>query len=401
MPLVEVLAGIEKNGVKLNLKLLGELAKETDQELKLLEKNIYKAVGQEFNISSPLQLKEILFEKLKISTLGIGKTKTGISTAAGELEKLRGQHKVIDLILDFRELAKLKSTYLDALPKLINKKDNRVHTSFNQTVTATGRLSSSNPNLQNIPIRTKRGQKIRKTFIAESGYKILKADYSQLELRIIASLANDKNMLEAFESKVDIHTKTAAAINDIKIDEVTPKLRRQAKEINFGVLYGMGAWGLAQRTGISNQEAKKFIDKYFATYKEVKKYLDETIVVARDKGYVETFYGRRRYLAEINSSIQQVRSSAERMAMNMPIQGTEADLIKLAMVAIHQKLPKISPQTKMIMQVHDELVFEVPQDDIEKVARLIENTMNEVYKLRAPIETEIEVGSNWGATEKI
>lgn len=401
MPLVAVLANIEKNGVKLNIKLLNELAKDTDQELKSLEKKIFKTVGSEFNISSPLQLKEILFDKLKISTIGLGKTKTGISTAAGELEKLRGHHKVIDMILDFRELAKLKSTYLDALPKLINKKDNRVHTSFNQTVTATGRLSSSNPNLQNIPIRTDRGQKIRKAFIAESGYKILKADYSQIELRIIASLANDKNMLEAFESKVDIHTKTAAFINDIEVNEVTSKLRRQAKEVNFGVLYGMGAWGLAQRTGISSQEAKKFIDKYFSTYKEVKKYLDETIIIAREKGYVETFYGRRRYIPEINSGIPQVKSQAERMAINMPIQGTAADLIKLAMIAINKKLPSVSSGTKMILQVHDELVFEVPKNEIKKVAEFIETTMNEVYKLRAPIETEIKVGSNWGTTEKI
>lgn len=400
MPLIEVLADIEKNGVKLNLKLLNELAKETNKELELLEKKIYKLAGQEFNISSPLQLKEILFEKLQISTAGLGKTKTGISTAADELEKLRGHHKIIDLIIDFRELAKLKSTYLDALPKLINPKDNRVHTSFNQTVTATGRLSSSNPNLQNIPIRTERGQKIRRAFIAEKGYKILKADYSQIELRIIASLANDKNMLEAFEGKIDIHTKTAAAINDIAISQVTPQLRRQAKEVNFGVLYGMGAWGLSQRTGISVQEAKKFIDKYFQTYKEVKKYLEETIIVAKTKGYVETFYGRRRYLPEINSGIQQVRSAAERMAINMPIQGTAADLIKLAMINIHKKLPKISPDTKMILQVHDELVFEVPDQEIEKVAQLIESSMNEVYKLRAPIETETSVGSSWGETEK-
>jgi len=399
MPLVAVLADIEKNGVKLDLKLLKKLAKETDDELILLEKKIFKAVGSEFNISSPLQLKEVLFDKLKISTVGIGKTKTGISTAAGELEKLRGKHKVIDLILDFRELAKLKSTYLDALPKLINKKDGRVHTSFNQTVTATGRLSSSNPNLQNIPIRTERGQKIRRAFIAEKGFKILKADYSQIELRIIASLANDKNMLEAFESKTDIHTKTAAFINDIKVSEVTPKLRRQAKEVNFGVLYGMGAWGLSQRTGISGQEAKKFIDKYFQTYKDVKRYLDETILIAKDKGYVETFYGRRRYIPEINSGIQQVRSGAERMAINMPIQGTAADLIKLAMIAIFKKLPNISPGTKMILQVHDELVFEVPEAEIKKVAKLIESTMNEVYKLRAPIETEVHIGNSWGTVE--
>ncbi|OGY49979.1 MAG: DNA polymerase I [Candidatus Buchananbacteria bacterium RIFCSPHIGHO2_02_FULL_40_13] len=401
MPLIEVLADIEKNGVKLDLKLLNKLSQETNQDLELLEKKIYKAVGKKFNIASPQQLKEILFEKLKISTVGLGKTKTGISTAADELEKLRGEHQVIDLILDFRELAKLKSTYLDALPKLINTKDHRVHTSFNQTVTATGRLSSSNPNLQNIPIRTKRGQQIRKIFIAEKDYKIVKADYSQIELRIVASLANDKNMLSAFESQVDIHTKTAAAINDLKIEEVTPSLRRQAKEINFGVLYGMGSWGLSKRTGISSQEAKKFIDKYFQTYQEVKKYLLETIEIARTKGYVETFYGRRRYLPEINSSSQPVRAGAERMAINMPIQGTAADLIKLAMIQIHQKLPKVSPATKMILQVHDELVFEVPAKEVKKVAEFIKNAMNDVYKLRAPIATETSAGSSWGETQEL
>ena len=227
------------------------------------------------------------------------------------------------------------------------------------------------------------------------------ADYSQIELRIVASLANDKNMLSAFESQVDIHTKTAAAINDLKIEEVTPSLRRQAKEINFGVLYGMGSWGLSKRTGISSQEAKKFIDKYFQTYQEVKKYLLETIEIARTKGYVETFYGRRRYLPEINSSSQPVRAGAERMAINMPIQGTAADLIKLAMIQIHQKLPKVSPATKMILQVHDELVFEVPAKEVKKVAEFIKNAMNDVYKLRAPIATETSAGSSWGETQEL
>ncbi|NCN07811.1 DNA polymerase I [Candidatus Falkowbacteria bacterium] len=400
MPLIEVLADIEKNGVNLDLKLLTELAKETDYDLKILEKKIFKAVGSEFNISSPLQLKEILFDKLKISTIGISKTKTGISTAAGELEKLKGQHKVIDMILEFRELAKLKSTYLDALPKLINQKDNRVHTSFNQTVAATGRLSSSNPNLQNIPIRTKRGQKIRRAFIAEPGFKILKADYSQMELRIIASLANDREMMNIFLSGGDIHTMTAALINNLKPEEVTKEIRRTAKEINFGVLYGMGAWGLATRTGISHNDAKNFISKYFNTFKEVKKWLEETVVIAKEKGYVETLYGRRRYLPEINSSIPQMRSQAERMAVNMPIQGTQADIIKLAMIAIYKELPKISPETKMVLQVHDELVFEVKDEDLDKVSKFIKNTMNNIYKLRVPIETEIKIGKNWGTTEK-
>lgn len=401
MPLIEVLANIEKNGVKLDLKLLTELAKETDRDLKILEKKIFKAVGSEFNISSPLQLKEILFDKLKISTIGISKTKTGISTAAGELEKLKGHHKVIDMILDFRELAKLKSTYLDALPKLINPKDQRVHTSFNQTVAATGRLSSSNPNLQNIPIRTERGQKIRKAFIAEPGFKILKADYSQMELRIIASLANDQEMMNIFLSGGDIHTMTAALINNLKPEEVTQEIRRTAKEINFGVLYGMGAWGLSTRTGISHNDAKNFISKYFITFKEVKKWLDETVVIAKEKGYVETLYGRRRYLPEINSGIPQMRSQAERMAVNMPIQGTQADIIKLAMITIYKELPKISPKTKMILQVHDELVFEVPEKEVPTVTALVRDSMCSVIKLKVPIEVEVSTGSNWGSTEKI
>jgi len=401
MPLVEILGRVETAGVKIDKKFLDALSVELDAKIEKLETKIYKLAGQEFNVASPLQLKEILFDKMKISTAGLGKIKTGVSTAAGQLDKLKGEHKIIDFILEFRELSKLKNTYSDALPKLINTKDGRVHTSFNQTVTATGRLSSSNPNLQNIPIRTTIGQEIRKAFIAEPGFKILKADYSQIELRIAASLANDKAMLKAFDNKEDIHTQTAAVIRGIKADEVTPDLRRQAKEVNFGVLYGMGAWGLAQRTGLAREEASKFIEKYFATYKDLKKYIDETIKVARDKGYVETFYGRRRYLPEINSGIQLVRAGAERMATNMPIQGTAADILKLAMIDIDHKLPEISSKSKMILQVHDELVFEVPKADIEKVATFVREAMNKVYKLRAPIETEICVGDNWGETENL
>lgn len=401
MPLVQVLTKVEQNGVKINAPFLNKLAKQTGEQIKKLEKKIHQLAKTKFNIASPLQLKEILFKKLKISSQELGKTKTGISTAADELEKLRGQHEIIDLILEYRELAKLKNTYLDALPQLVNKKDGRVHTSFNQTVTATGRLSSSNPNLQNIPIRTSAGQKIRQAFVAEKGNQIVKADYSQIELRIVASLANDKKMLAAFENKVDIHTQTAALINDLPPEKVTPILRRQAKEVNFGVLYGMGAWGLAQRTGLSPQKAKEFIDRYFENYQAVKKYLVATIEMAREKGYVETFYGRRRYLPEINSGISQVRGAAERMAVNMPVQGTAADLIKLAMIAIDQKLPKISPASKMILQVHDELVFEVPQAEVTKVAKLIEQEMNGVYRLRAKIETEISAGPSWGETEKL
>lgn len=401
MPLVQVLAEIEKNGVKINNKSLQEQSIEFGKRIKIIEKKAWKIAGVEFNLASPKQLKEILFDKLQISTAGIGKTKTGISTAAGELEKLQGQHEIIGLIIEYRELAKLKSTYLDALPALKSPVDGRVHTSFNQTVTATGRLSSSEPNLQNIPIKSELGGPIRQAFIAEPGFKLIKADYSQIELRIIASLANDEKMLEIFNSGGDIHTMTAAIIHGIKPEEVTKEIRRTAKEVNFGVLYGMGAWGLSARTGISNTEAQQFIHKYFETFAGVKKWLDETIAIARDKGHVETIYGRRRYLPEINSSIGQVRNSAERMAVNMPIQGAAADLIKLAMIKIHQELPKISAKSKMILQVHDELVFETPEKDVKKVAKFIDEAMCSVMKLRAPIEVEISASNNWGETKKI
>ncbi len=401
MPLVDVLARIEKNGVKVDGDFLKNMSKEYGSKIKSLEKKIHKLAGMEFNVSSPLQLKEVLFEKLQIPVKGISKTKTGISTAASELEKMQGLHPIIDLIIEYRETTKLKSTYLDALPKLINTHDGRVHTSFNQTITATGRLSSSNPNLQNIPIRTEESQLIRRAFVANKGFKIIKADYSQIELRIVASLANDKTMLEIFRTGGDIHTTTAAFINEVEIKDVTKEMRRQAKEVNFGVLYGMGAWGLASRTGISNARAQEFITKYFLKYEGVKKYIAEIIEMAEEKGYVETLYGRRRYIPEINSSIQQVRASAERIATNMPIQGTAADLIKLAMVEIQNKLPEISPKSKMILQVHDELVFEVPEHDVSRVSEFIKDSMCSVMKLRAPIEVEVSEGDNWGETEKI
>lgn len=411
MPLVGVLTQMEQHGIRIDDKFLLAISKKYDKKIKAIENKVWDLAGEKFNLASPLQLKQILFEKMKIDGAGLAKTKTGISTGAAELEKLsvwlkdnkadKKKIKLIDLIMEFREFSKLKNTYLDALPKLINPNDGRLHTSFNQTIAATGRLSSSDPNLQNIPIRTEEGQQIRKAFVADPGYKIIKADYSQIELRIVASLADDKTMLEAFENKIDIHTQTAATINGVDITEVTPAMRRAAKEVNFGVLYGMGSWGLAQRTGISAQEAQTFITKYFDTYKGVRKFIDETIAVARDKGYVETFFGRRRYLPEINSGIQQIRATAERMATNTPIQGTAADLIKLAMIEIHKELPKISPDTKMILQVHDELVFETPAKEVKKVTDFVREKMCSIYKLRAPIEVEVSVGDNWGETEKV
>ncbi|MBU1164605.1 DNA polymerase I [Patescibacteria group bacterium] len=401
LPLIPVLAKIEKNGVMIDSKFLNKLSTETGNDITKLQKQIYKLAGSEFNIASPLQLKKVLFEDLKISTDGLSKTKTGVSTAAAELEKMKGKHPIIDLISQIRELSKLKSTYLDALPKLVSKFDKRVHTSYNQTITATGRLSSSDPNLQNIPIRTDIGQRIRKAFIAPKGYKIIAADYSQIELRVIASIANDTKMLESFKKGEDIHTRTAAEIYDVSLDKVDKKMRRHAKTINFGIIYGMGAYGLARGADISIDEAQNFIDTYFTLHNKIWNYMEDTKKQARKIGYVETLFGRKRYLPEIESGMQQVRAGAERAAINHPIQGTAADLMKLAMIKISNQLSAISNQSKMIMQVHDELVFEVPEKDVEKVAKFIETTMNNIYKLRTSIQTDVEVGDNWGELKNI
>ncbi len=399
--LIPVLAEMETVGIKINSRDLKKLSQKIAGKIGALEKKIYRLAGRKFNVASPAQLKQVLFQELEISSEGLAKTKTGISTAADELEKLSGRHRIIDLIIEFRELAKLKNTYLDTLPKLISRRDGRIHTSFNQTVTATGRLSSSEPNLQNIPIRTAVGREIRRAFVAPKGFKILKADYSQIELRIIASLADDPKMLEGFRKGIDIHRQTAALINNLPLEKVTPEIRRQAKEINFGVIYGMGARGVAQRTGLTNDQAKKFIEKYFDSYSKLKKYIEKNIENAREKGYAETLYGRRRYLPEISSEIQLIRAGAERMAINMPIQGTAADLIKLAMIKIHKKLKTISPKSRLILQVHDELVLEVPEKETAKTAEFVKKTMNEVVKLKAPIETKLELGDNWQELEEI
>ena len=395
VPLIPVLAEMEKNGVLIDSEFLQKMGKKVGDDLKELEKKIYHLADAKFNIASPIQLKEILFNKLKISTQGLGHTKTGISTAADQLEKLKGQHKIIDEIIKFRELAKLKSTYLDALPQLTDL-TGRIHTSFNQTVAATGRLSSSEPNLQNIPVRAALGQQIRRAFIAPSGYKILSADYSQIELRIIASLAKDEKMIASFKKGEDIHARTAAEINEVLLDKVTKEMRYAAKAINFGIIYGQGPVGLAATAGISRVKAMDFIDRYFMVHYAIYDYLEKTKGLAKKNGFVETWFGRRRYLPEINSTIQPIAASAERMAINHPIQGTAADLMKLAMIEIFQGLPKISEKAKIILQVHDELVFEVPTPDIKKVSEFVKNSMEKIYKLRAPVETHLSVGNNWG-----
>ncbi len=403
MPLVRVLAAMEINGIKIDKQCLLKLSQEVNKKIKVLEKEIYGLAGKEFNINSTQQLREILFEKLAIPTLGISKTKTGLSTGADELAKLKDQHPIIKLIQDYRELVKLTTTYIDALPELINPKTGRLHTSFNQSVTATGRLSSTEPNLQNIPARTELGQKIRRAFIADRGYKLLSLDYSQIELRLAAHMSGDKKLIKAFLLGEDIHRATAAAINGVKVDEVTPEMRREAKAVNFGILYGQGPHGLSAGAGIPYVRAKEFIDHYFKVYQEVKKFIDKTIAKARAKGYTETLFGRRRYLPEINSSALQVMKAAERMAINTPLQGTAADIIKIAMIRIQEIINKDYKNTelKMLLQVHDELLFEVREDLVEEAAEKIKQIMEQVIKLKVPIVAEASAGDNWEEMEEV
>jgi len=401
LPLIPVLVEMEKNGVKIDAEFLKNFNKELVKKIKDIKTEIYDIAGEEFNIASPKQLKIVLFETLNIPTEGLKRTKTGVSTAASELEKMRGLHPIIDMITDFREFSKLKSTYVEALPKLINQTTGRVHTSFNQTIAVTGRLSSSDPNLQNIPIRTELGRKIREAFITEPGNVLLTADYSQIELRVVAHLSGDKRMIDTFATGGDIHTTTASFIFDVPLNEVTKDMRRKAKEVNFGVLYGMGAYGLSQRTGISRSDAKDFIDKYFDQYPKMKKYTQSLIEQAQNQGYVETMFGRRRYLPDIHSSMAQVRSAAERAAVNLPVQGTSADIMKLAMISLHSKLLGKYPTVKLLMQVHDELVLEVPEVQLKTVAELVRQQMQNIVKLSIPLDVDVKSGLNWNDMKSI
>ncbi|MDP2736668.1 MAG: DNA polymerase I [bacterium] len=403
MPLALVLATMEINGIKINQKFLADMGKTVDKKINRLTKKIHELAGQEFNINSTQQLREVLFEKLAIPAMGISKNKTGFSTGADELAKLKGQHPIIDLIQEYREVVKLSTTYIEALPKLVNSKTGRLHTSFNQTVTATGRLSSTEPNMQNIPIRTELGREIRKAFIADKGYKLLSLDYSQIELRLAAHMSGDKKMISAFKNGEDIHTATAAEINQVALSEVTPEMRREAKAVNFGILYGQGPHGLSQGADIPYARAKEFIDQYFAVYKGVKKFVDSTIEMAREKGYTETLFQRRRILPEINSSVVQVRKAAERMAINTPLQGTAADIIKVAMIKIQELIAEKygASELKMLLQVHDELVFEIKEDLVKKTAEEIREIMESVMKLKVPLGVDASVGDNWGEMEKV
>ena len=402
-PLVSVLARLEINGVKIDLPLLADLSNKFGKRLEEIEKNIYKQAGTEFNIASPAQLQKILYDKLELNTKipfpkDIKKLPSGgFSTGAEQLEKLRdSKHPIIENIIEYRELSKLKSTYIDSLPKLVNKKTGRIHTSFNQAIVATGRLSSTNPNLQNIPIRTDEGMKIRRAFIAEKGYKIMSADYSQIELRIIAHMSGDEAMIKSFNDGIDVHTATAARVYGVLEKDVTKEMRRTAKVVNFGIVYGVSAHGLQRQSTLDYGQAKDFIDKYFETHKGIKSYLEDVIKVAKERGFAETLFGRRRYLPELSSSNFAVRGSAERMAGNMPIQGTAADLIKLAMIEIDRELPAVSPETKILLTVHDELVFEVPDPDVQKVRDFVKEKMENVVKLDVPVVVDIGVGDNWG-----
>jgi DNA polymerase-1 len=393
-PLVQVLEKMEHDGVKIDKDVLQNLSKDLEILLLNYQQEIYRIVGQEFNINSPKQLQEILYDKLKLSAGR--KTKTGFSTDARSLENLRGEHEVIDLILNYRQVSKLKSTYTDALPKMINPITNRLHTSFNQAVATTGRLASNDPNLQNIPIRTELGKEIRKAFVPrDKDYLIMSADYSQIELRIMASICEDENLIKAFKNNEDIHRSTAALVFNVEPEDVTPEMRRKAKEVNFGILYGIGPFGLKTRLGISQTHAKEIIDNYFNTFTKVKSYMDNAILKAQQKGYAETLLGRRRYLRNINSNNRNVKQFEERAAINMPIQGTAADMIKLAMIKIHNELEKMKAKTKMILQVHDELVFDVHKTEVDEMKEIIKNLMETAFPLKVPVVVDVGIGDNW------
>ncbi|WP_230848681.1 DNA polymerase I [Bacteroides fragilis] len=395
MPLVPVLVNIESNGVRLDTEALKQSSEHFTTRLQSIEKEIYTLAEGEFNIASPKQVGEILFDKLKIVEKA-KKTKTGQYVTSEEvLESLRNKHDIIGKILEYRGLKKLLSTYIDALPQLVNPKTGRIHTSFNQTVTATGRLSSSNPNLQNIPIRDEDGKEIRKAFIPDDGCSFFSADYSQIELRIMAHLSEDKNMIDAFLSGYDIHAATAAKIYKVDIKEVTADMRRKAKTANFGIIYGISVFGLAERMNVDRKEAKELIDGYFETYPQVKSYMDKSIQVAREHGYVETIFHRKRFLPDINSRNAVVRGYAERNAINAPIQGSAADIIKVAMARIYERFKAEGLKAKMILQVHDELNFSVPAKEKEIVEQVVIEEMEKAYRMHVPLKADCGWGTNW------
>ncbi len=412
MPLVNILAEMEVAGIKLNTLIFKGISQKITETINRLEKNIHKLGKCEFNINSPSQLADVLFDKLKLPTGDIKKIKTGFSTASAELAKLRPKHKIIEKVEEYRELFKLKTTYLDALPKLVDK-NKRIHTTFNQAVTATGRLSSSDPNLQNIPIRTDLGQLLRTAFVAERGYKLVSADYSQIDLRVVAHVSGDKKMIETFLKSEDVHRATAAEINKVTLSQVTEKMRSSAKALNFGVIYGMSVFGFSEAAGIERDDARKFIDEYMQKFEGIAKYMRETKEFAKKNGYVETELGRRRYIPEINSPNFQVQNAGERMAINMPIQGMAADIVKLAMIKVSEEYKSnmnIRPiksagggpasqefnGVKILLQIHDEIILEVKEGIAGDVAKKIKEIMENVYKLKVPLVANVKIGDNWG-----
>jgi len=393
-PLIAVLARMELEGIGLDVPCLEDMSKDLERQIENLVTEIHRQAGEKFNINSTQQLGEVLFTTLKLPT--VRKTKTGFSTDVGVLETLHGMHPIIDSLLDYRQLTKLKSTYIDALPSLIHPLTNRVHTSFNQTVAATGRLSSSDPNLQNIPIRTEIGRSIRKAFIPRSRDSVLmSADYSQIELRVMAHMSADESMTAAFRNGEDIHATTASRVFGVPAAGVTPDMRRKAKEVNFGIMYGIGPFGLGRRLEIPQSEAKEIIVKYFERFPKVKQYINDTIAMARREGYVATLSGRRRYLPDINSRNQNIRGNAERQAINMPIQGTAADMIKIAMIRLDASIGKKKLKSRMLLQVHDELVFEVPTGEEKAMRALVTSGMQEAMTLSVPIRVDVGTGTNW------
>ncbi len=393
-PLAPVLEDIEREGIRVDESVLNILSRDLQILLDNYTKKIFELAGEEFNINSPQQMQKIIFDKLGLQKGK--KTKTGFSTDARSLDILRGEHEIIDIILDYRQVSKLKSTYTDSLPGLINKHTGRIHTSFNQTVAATGRLSSNEPNLQNIPVRTEMGKEIRKAFIPrDKDYVILSADYSQIELRIMASICGDEGLTKAFKNGEDIHRSTAALVFMVKPQDVTPDMRRKAKEVNFGILYGIGAFGLKTRLGVTQAHAKEIIETYFNTFKRVKNFMDDSVIKAREKGFAETLLGRRRFLKNINSNNRVVRQFEERVAINMPIQGTAADMIKIAMINIYRELKRKKTKTKMVLQVHDELLFDAHKDEVEELRPMIKELMENAMPMNVPILVETGVGDNW------
>ncbi|MBR1579198.1 MAG: DNA polymerase I [Selenomonadaceae bacterium] len=392
LPLVKVLADMEDRGVYVNVERLDRKAQEMSERIAALEQKIFELADQKFNVNSPKQLSDVLFNRLKLKP--VKRTKSGFSTDAAVLFELRGQHPIIEVLLECRALSKLKSTFLDGIKPLIDPKTHRVHTHFNQTVTTTGRLSSSDPNLQNIPIRTTEGREIRTLFEAGDGFDyLLSADYSQIELRLLAHMSGDENLIDAFNRGQDVHARTASEVFGLPLEEITPELRRKAKAVNFGIIYGLSDYGLSKGLNISRKEAAEYIEKYFARYPSVKKYLDGTIEAARRDGYVTTMFGRRRSLPSINSRNYNVRALAERMAMNTPIQGTAADIIKLAMIETEKNLSGLS--SRMLLQVHDELVIEVVEGELERVKEIVRRAMEGAADLKVKLEVDVAVGKNW------